>query len=140
MLLELPPTQLLIILASEDTLRQKADEAMDVIIYRQRQDIGTLKENTVNEPLNLIHSLLDLTSIDNSTANSQNNGANSGGSQTAVAGTSSKQRMNPVVVLEECPVDDYAPLFYSPGKCGFYSPREGFATYERLNAFRNVGR
>lgn len=48
--------------------------------------------------------------------------------------------MNPVVVLEECPVDDYAPLFYSPGKCGFYSPREGFATYERLNAFRNVGR
>lgn len=42
MLLELPPTQLLIILASEDTLRQKADEAMDVIIYRQRQEIGAL--------------------------------------------------------------------------------------------------
>lgn len=40
MLLELPPTQLLIILASEDTLRQKADEAMDIILYRQRQDIG----------------------------------------------------------------------------------------------------
>lgn len=78
--------------------------------------------------------------LDNSTANSQSNSANSGGSQTAVAGTSAKQRMNPVVVLEECPVDDYAPLFYSPGKCGFYSPREGFATYERLNAFRNVGR
>lgn len=77
---------------------------------------------------------------DNSTASSQNNGANSGGGPNAVAGTSSKQRMNPVVVLEECPVDDYAPLFYSPGKCGFYSPREGFATYERLNAFRNVGR
>lgn len=83
---------------------------------------------------------LHLIFLDNSTANSQNNGANSGGSQTSVAGTSSKQRMNPVVVLEECPVDDYAPLFYSPGKCGFYSPREGFATYERLNAFRNVGR
>lgn len=54
--------------------------------------------------------------------------------------TPAKQRMNPVVVLEECAVDDYAPLFYSPGKCGFYSPREGFASYERLNAFRNVGR
>lgn len=40
MLLELPPTQLLIILASEDTLRQRADEAMDIIIYRQRQEIG----------------------------------------------------------------------------------------------------
>ena len=40
MLLELPPTQLLIILASEDTLRQKADEALDIIAYRQRQDTG----------------------------------------------------------------------------------------------------
>lgn len=54
--------------------------------------------------------------------------------------TPAKQRMNPVVVLEECAIDDYAPLFYSPGKCGFYSPREGFASFERLNAFRNVGR
>lgn len=40
MLLELPAPQLLIILASEDTLRQKADEAMEIILYRQRQDIG----------------------------------------------------------------------------------------------------
>lgn len=40
MLLELPAPQLLIILASEDTLRQKADEAMDTILYRQRQELG----------------------------------------------------------------------------------------------------
>lgn len=40
MLLELPPTQLLVILASEDSLRNKADEAMDIIMYRQRQDLG----------------------------------------------------------------------------------------------------
>lgn len=40
MLLELPAPQLLIILASEDTLRQKADEAMEIILNRQRQDIG----------------------------------------------------------------------------------------------------
>lgn len=40
MLLELPAPQLLIILASEETLRQKADEAMDTILYRQRQEIG----------------------------------------------------------------------------------------------------
>lgn len=59
--------------------------------------------------------------------------------QQSPAGTSSK-RLQPVVVLEECTVDDCTPLFYSPGKCGFYSPREGFATFERLNAFRNVGR
>lgn len=40
MLLELPAAQLLIILASEETLRQKADEAMDTILYRQRQELG----------------------------------------------------------------------------------------------------
>lgn len=37
-------------------------------------------------------------------------------------------------------VEDNAPLFYCPGKRGFYSPRQGKASYERLNAFRNVGR
>jgi E3 ubiquitin-protein ligase EDD1 len=42
-------------------------------------------------------------------------------------------------VGEEAP-EDNAPLFYSPGKRGFYSPRQGKATVERLNAFRNVGR
>lgn len=43
MLLELPAPQLLIILASEETLRQKADEAMDTILYRQRQELGKQK-------------------------------------------------------------------------------------------------
>lgn len=38
------------------------------------------------------------------------------------------------------PADDAAPLFYSPGKRGYYSPRQGRATPERINAFRNVGR
>lgn len=71
--------------------------------------------------------------------------SNQGGTTASVSASVSMpntpaKRMNPVVVLEECAVDDYAPLFYSPGKCGFYSPREGFASYERLNAFRNVGR
>lgn len=37
-------------------------------------------------------------------------------------------------------LDDNMPLFYCPGKQGFYSPRQGKATYERLNAFRNTGR
>lgn len=36
--------------------------------------------------------------------------------------------------------DDNYPLFYQPGKRGFYSPRQGRCTPERLNAFRNVGR
>lgn len=36
--------------------------------------------------------------------------------------------------------EDNAPLFYCPGKRGFYAPRQGKCTFERLNAFRNVGR
>ena len=36
--------------------------------------------------------------------------------------------------------DDNAPLFYQPGKRGFYSPRPGKNTEARLNCFRNIGR
>ena len=40
MLLEMPPAQLLIILASEDTLRQKVNEALEIILYKQKSEIG----------------------------------------------------------------------------------------------------
>jgi len=36
--------------------------------------------------------------------------------------------------------EDNSPLFYSLGKRGFYSPCQGKASFERLNAFHNVGR
>lgn len=36
--------------------------------------------------------------------------------------------------------EDNAPLFYCPGRRGFYSPRQGRASFERLDAFRNTGR
>ncbi len=36
--------------------------------------------------------------------------------------------------------EETAPLFYQPGKRGFYTPRQGRPTEVRLNAFRNVGR
>lgn len=48
------------------------------------------------------------------------------------------KKSGPVLILEDCQLD--APLFYSPGKRGFYSPRQGYPSSERLNAFRNVGR
>lgn len=51
-----------------------------------------------------------------------------------------KSKMNPIVLLDESQLDDSAPLFYSPGKRGFYSPRQGYASFERINAFRNIGR
>lgn len=40
MLLELPPPQLLVLLASDDTLQQRANEAMEIIVYKQRQELG----------------------------------------------------------------------------------------------------
>ena len=43
-------------------------------------------------------------------------------------------------VEEEEDLEDNSPLFWQPGKRGFYSPRPGKNTPERLNAFRNVGR
>jgi len=41
---------------------------------------------------------------------------------------------------EEFDIDESRSLFWQPGKHGFYSPRPGKNTPERLNAFRNVGR
>lgn len=43
-------------------------------------------------------------------------------------------------VDEEEDLEDNAPLFWQPGKRGFYSPHPGKSSPERLNAFRNVGR
>lgn len=42
--------------------------------------------------------------------------------------------------VDDTAIEDNAPLFYAPGKRGFYSPRQGRASFERLNAFRNTGR
>ena len=41
---------------------------------------------------------------------------------------------------EEEETDDSSGLFWQPGKRGYYTPRPGKNTPERLNAFRNVGR
>lgn len=69
-----------------------------------------------------------------------NSSSNNVGASSSSSSSSSSKKMNPIVLLEEYQVEDNAPLFYSPGKRGIYSPRQGFATYERINAFRNVGR
>ncbi|XP_037950085.1 E3 ubiquitin-protein ligase hyd isoform X2 [Teleopsis dalmanni] len=96
MILEMPTPQLLSILSSEETLRQKVTEALDIITYKQKAEIN------------------------NSSTHSK--------------------KVVPVVLLDQGPLDDNEPLFYSPGKCGFYTPRQGLASFERINAFRNIGR
>ncbi|XP_053600812.1 E3 ubiquitin-protein ligase UBR5 [Plodia interpunctella] len=104
MLLELTPAQLLVLLASEDALRQKVREAMDLIVMHPSEAILDLDVFSLSER----------------------------GGRT-VAGAPAPPPAAPAA-------DDAAPLFYSPGKRGYYSPRQGRATTERINAFRNVGR
>ncbi|XP_037871964.1 E3 ubiquitin-protein ligase hyd isoform X5 [Bombyx mori] len=103
MLLELTPAQLLVLLASEDALRQKVREAMDLIVMHPSEAILDLDVFSLSE---------------------RGGGSGSGSSANGAA---------PIT-------DDAAPLFYSPGKRGYYSPRQGRAAPERINAFRNVGR
>ncbi|XP_038209535.1 E3 ubiquitin-protein ligase hyd [Zerene cesonia] len=100
MLLELTPAQLLVLLASEDALRQKVREAMDLIVMHPSEAILDLDVFSLSER---------------------------GGGALSASGAHAAP-------------DDAAPLFYSPGKRGYYSPRQGRATPERINAFRNVGR
>nr|XP_029736104.1 E3 ubiquitin-protein ligase hyd isoform X6 [Aedes albopictus] len=123
MLLDLPATQILMLLASEESLRQKANEALEIILSRQRLEIDNLSVG----------------------GGSSSSGTAGGSSVDQQAGSSSgyssaglSKKSGPVLILEDCQLD--APLFYSPGKRGFYSPRQGYPSSERLNAFRNVGR
>ncbi|XP_071568460.1 E3 ubiquitin-protein ligase UBR5 isoform X1 [Temnothorax nylanderi] len=105
MLLELSPAQLLMLLASEDALRQKVDEAFE-LIHSHTQDLTS--------------EMLDLDVF----------------SLTERCAANKKKMENSI--LDD--TEDNAPLFYSPGKRGFYTPRQGRGSYERVNAFRNVGR
>ena len=59
-------------------------------------------------------------------------------SKSDAAGTTSGIAME----TEDCDETDGdgEPLFFQPGKRGFYSPRPGKNSSERLNVFRNVGR
>ena len=104
MILELPPPQLLILLASEDTLKSRVDEAVDLILTHSKEISG--------------EALIDL-DVFNFSKNSQ----------TPTSASETEQW-----------AEDSSPLFYQPGIVGFYSPRLGKPTPERLNAFRNVGR
>lgn len=95
MLLEIPTPQLLSVISSDETLRQKVNEAIEIITFKQKSETSA---------------------------------------------QSSQPKKSPSVVVVDPVDDDNEPLFYSPGKRGFYTPRQGFASFERINAFRNIGR
>ncbi|RZC39465.1 E3 ubiquitin-protein ligase hyd, partial [Asbolus verrucosus] len=118
MLLELSPAQLLLLLASEDSLRAKVEEAVEMILAH----LHSQQELTSEALLELdVFTLTDRSS-------SRKVASRSGSADNSVVEESGQDE------------EDNAPLFYCPGKRGFYAPRQGKATFERLNAFRNVGR
>ncbi|XP_022696858.1 E3 ubiquitin-protein ligase UBR5-like isoform X3 [Varroa jacobsoni] len=99
MLLEQSATQLILLLTSEESLKQRVDECVDLI--------ASNKCAVKLEPLDL----------------------NEAGTSSALGEP-----------MDAVPCEDNSPFFYQPGKTGFYSPRQGKCTPERLNAFRNIGR
>lgn len=141
MLLELSPAQTLLLMASEDSLRVRVEEAVD-IIYRHGQHAPQ----------------------DGGQGSPMASGSGPSGAEVAISGSGSPAG-HPILAdlgifnlssssspgsktkdetatgePPEAPIEDNAPLFYSPGKRGFYSPVQGKGSAERLNAFRNVGR
>lgn len=142
MLLELSPAQLLLLLASDDSLRAKVEEAIEMILAHSQQELTSeallgifiihLSLKIINifcvDKNNLIYfcfAELDVFSL-----------AERGGSRKSAGRSGDGANQDESSADEE----DNAPLFYCPGKRGFYAPRQGRATFERLNAFRNVGR
>uniref|UniRef100_H3D6Z1 E3 ubiquitin-protein ligase UBR5 n=1 Tax=Tetraodon nigroviridis TaxID=99883 RepID=H3D6Z1_TETNG len=117
MLLELSPAQLLLLLASEDSLRARVEEAMDLLIAHGR-------ENGADSILEL--GLLEAPEK----AQQQENRKRHGSTRSVVD----------MELDDPDDGEDNAPLFYQPGKRGFYSPRPGKNTEARLNCFRNIGR
>ncbi|XP_050027437.1 E3 ubiquitin-protein ligase UBR5 isoform X3 [Dermacentor andersoni] len=107
MLLEQSAAQLLLLLASEDALREKVDEALEIIVSHGRE----------------AETLLDLDVFS----------LGERGRRSTTARRSDAEE-------EEDDGEDCSPLVYQPGKRGFYAPRQGKCTPDRLNAFRNVGR
>ncbi|CAH0557316.1 unnamed protein product [Brassicogethes aeneus] len=123
MLLELSPAQLLLLLASEDSLRAKVEEAVEMILAHSHSQQELTSEALLE---------LDVFSLTDRGPSSRKQ---SGAARSTAAGENA-------AAAEEMPQDeeDNAPLFYCPGKRGFYAPRQGKASFERMNAFRNVGR
>ncbi|XP_049822850.1 E3 ubiquitin-protein ligase UBR5 isoform X3 [Aethina tumida] len=133
MLLELSPAQLLLLLASEGSLRVKVEEAVEMIMAHSHT---SQQEITSEALLDMLFSLTDRG------ASRKNSGSGAGGNSSGNGSTRPTPETNGTANAEEMVQDeeDNAPLFYCPGKRGFYAPRQGRASFERLNAFRNVGR
>ena len=154
MLLELTPAQLLLLLASEDSLRQRVEEAVEIILTAE----GTSGPAAPAPGQELEHppphqeslSPLDVFNLATNNTSSSLPVTSSPAPLTASSIpslTSTPSIMAAKAALRDTPErmdvdlgDENAPLFYQPGKRGFYSPRLSRPSDTRQNAFRNVGR
>lgn len=130
MLLELSPPHLLTLFASEESLRNKVDEAVDIILTHGRDQNSN--SNSSDSPGDL--------DIFNLSRSSNTNSSNLNKSSGVGSGSTPPTNLRQGTMEDDDEVEDNAPLFYQPGKRGFVSPRQGKCTQERKNAFRNVGR
>jgi len=154
MLLELSPAELLLNLASEDSLRQKVEEAYEIILRHAATNQSTSEQQQSGGSPSVAAGVgaagVGVSSSATSAASARS--ASSAGQSDMLPEmdvfnlSSSRKKEEEGSVGQrpgpdaEAPPEDNAALFYSPGKRGFYSPVQGRATLERLNAFRNVGR
>ena len=141
MLLELQPGQLLQLLTSEDTLQTRVAEAVDVIMTHSRGS-----DLSADAIIDL--DIFNLSNANESGSASGGSAARTSGSDVAGAGAGAPAKSGSGVrkpdgdddAEERVVDDDNQPLFWQPGKRGFYSPKPGRVSQERLSAFRNVGR
>jgi len=169
-LLDLTPAQLLLLLASEDSLRQRVEEAVDIILAAEGNSSGSVQppasSNLVpvsssssqdhdhppppHPPHQESLSPLDVFNLATSHSTAQLppivSSAPPPVPSPAIIAAKASIATTPITVRESHEKieldlgDENAPLFYQPGKRGFYTPRLSRPSETRLNAFRNIGR
>lgn len=113
MLLGLAPAQLLMILASDESIRQKANEALDIITFRQRLEQENNSGSAVSNTGNSGNNNNPTSSISSAILTTSNSALASGGTTTlnivdiepqsnSSASSNSAKSLNPIVVLENC--------------------------------------
>ncbi|XP_066917257.1 E3 ubiquitin-protein ligase UBR5-like isoform X2 [Clytia hemisphaerica] len=114
MLLEMTPTQIIYLLSRDSAFKDKVNEAAELITGQPSSQTSTSSNKNSTTPI--------------STPLSSSNTAGGEASSSKTTLESDDDFL------------DNSPLFYQPGKPGYYSPRPGRNGLERLDCFRNVGR
>jgi len=141
MLLELTPGQLLLLCASEESLRQRVQEAMDILT--------STGENTLTNQQSLTSGNSQSEGLPSAVGGANQPGASNSAFSSVTRSnsgsvkdltSSQSQGGNKTDNTEQVIDGETLPLFHQPGKQGYYAPVLGNGSVTRLNAFRNVGR